>query len=151
MISHEMPSDIFTLYVLNFSAENQHICTIDIIPPHWHDNCTGSWNLPSCKTRTFLFHKVDRYHCCWWPGDARSQGISYHDTGLVKLGWLCPLTLRVNSLAHGGLGWKFKSIIFKPIILNSNMGTHYETAREWMPDNLSTKKLWLEQLMVWWC
>ena len=26
------------------------------------------------------------YHGCWWPGDARSQGISSHNVDPVKLG-----------------------------------------------------------------
>ena len=27
-----------------------------------------------------------QYHGCWYPGDARSQGISSHDIGLISPG-----------------------------------------------------------------
>ena len=37
--------------------KHKNISTIYIIPPHWQD--TGSWNLSSCKTRTYLFYIVN--------------------------------------------------------------------------------------------
>ena len=42
---------------------------------------TGSWNPCSCKARTFL--SCGQFYGCWWPGDARSQGISSHGIDLV--------------------------------------------------------------------
>ena len=32
-----------------------------------------------------LFILCRQYHGCWWPGNARSQGISSNDIGLVIL------------------------------------------------------------------
>ena len=32
-----------------------------------------------------LFILCRQYHGCWWPGNARSQGISSNDIGLVVL------------------------------------------------------------------
>ena len=38
-----------------------------------------------------------QYHCCWWPGDARSHSISNHDIYYVEPDQFGPRTLRVNS------------------------------------------------------
>ena len=35
------------------------------------------------KTRTCWSHRPGHYHCCWWPGHARSQGIRSNGTELV--------------------------------------------------------------------
>ena len=32
-----------------------------------------------------MFIMYYQYHCCWWPGDARSQGIRSHNIDLVPL------------------------------------------------------------------
>ena len=39
-----------------FHMKHKNICTIYIITPHWRD--AGSWNLSSCRTRTYLFYIV---------------------------------------------------------------------------------------------
>ena len=36
------------------------------------------------------------YHGWWWPGEAKSQGISSHDIGLIGQKVLGPRTLRVK-------------------------------------------------------
>ena len=56
---------------------------------------TKNINPSSSCTITYLFYIVNG---CWCPGDARSQGISNHDTDLVKPRWLGPRTLRVKYI-----------------------------------------------------
>ena len=46
-----------------------------------------------------------QYHGCWWPGDARSQGIKKHNIGLVKPRELGPHTLRVKRCELGSIQW----------------------------------------------
>ena len=48
--------------------------------------------------------------------------------------------LRVNSLVPGQCGSKFKSMIFKLIIKNSSLATHYEIVLRWIPQNLTDEK-----------
>ena len=40
-----------------FPREFKRIFTFHVIAPQWHG--IGSWNLSSCKTRTYLFYKVN--------------------------------------------------------------------------------------------
>ena len=42
---------------------------------HWDD--IGVWNSLSWKTGDLCIPN-SQYHCCWWPGDARSQGNRSH-------------------------------------------------------------------------
>ena len=45
---------VLTLYVPFCSqSEYKYMFPFYVIAPHWHD--TGSWNISSCKTRTYLF------------------------------------------------------------------------------------------------
>ena len=41
----------------------------------------ASWKPLFWKTKIHLFYSL--YYCCWWPGNARSQGISSHGIDLV--------------------------------------------------------------------
>ena len=47
-----------------------------------HNNKTQVVEIPPQDKDLPTLH--DQYHGCWWPGDARSQGISNHDFDLVK-------------------------------------------------------------------
>ena len=49
--------DLLTLYMINFQREQKHILTFYVIPPHLYD--TGSGNLSSSKTRTYLSYIVN--------------------------------------------------------------------------------------------
>ena len=57
------------------------------------------------------------YHGCWWPGDARSQGISNHDIDQVKPGQLAPRTLTVKPIIRRqykrclGILWRMNHIL----------------------------------------
>ena len=57
----------------------------------------------------------------------------------------------LNSLAPGRCGSNFKSMNFRLIIGKSRLGTSYEVALWWMPENLTDDKSKLVQLMAWWC
>ena len=46
----------------------------------------------------------------------------------------------IYSLAPGRCGSNFKSIIFKLIIQNSNLGTFCEIALRWIPQNFINEK-----------
>ena len=46
-----------TLYELNFSVGTKTYIIFYVIYPHWH--CTGCWDSPSSKTRTYLFYIVN--------------------------------------------------------------------------------------------
>ena len=63
---------LFTCYF--FPKKHNHLFALHVIPPHWHD--IHNWNPSSYKT-------ISQYHGYWCPGDARSEGISNHDIGLV--------------------------------------------------------------------
>ena len=53
-----------------------------------------------------------------------------------------------NSLAPARCGSNFKCIIFRLIIQNSGLNTHYEIALRWMPQNCSYEKSTLVQVMA---
>ena len=55
------------------------------------------------------------------------------------------------SLAPGGYGSTFKSIIFRLITQNSSLGTWCEIVFRWMPQNLINRKSTLVQVMAWYC
>ena len=82
----------------------------------------GYKNPSSCETKTYLFYIVNIMaaddltmqgakasatmistmldcHGCWWPCDARSQGISNHDIYYVDLSWLL-MTLQHKEPGH---------------------------------------------------
>ena len=40
------------------------------------------------KAKAYLFILHIQYHCCWWPGDTRSQGISNDSIDLVILEYI---------------------------------------------------------------
>ena len=50
--------------------------------------------LPQVRQGLPILH--NQYHGCWWPGDARSQGISNHDIYNVELDHFGPHTLTVK-------------------------------------------------------
>ena len=107
-----------TLYMLIFQRDQKHIFTFYVIHPYWHD--TGSWNLPSNKARTYLFCSIvqSQNHGCWYPGNAKSQGVSNHDIYCVEPNLFGPHTLRVNSLAptpSGRYGNNLRSRILKSV------------------------------------
>ena len=59
--------------------------------------------LTSWKTKTYLSHtSYTKYHACWWwPGDARSQGISSH--GIISMDLALPdysniITVKVSYI-----------------------------------------------------
>ena len=56
-----------------------------------------------------------------------------------------------NSLAPRRHGSNFQNLIFKCILQNSRLGTHYEITFRWMPQNLTIEKSTLVQVMVWCC
>ena len=43
----------------------------------------------------FILHT--QYHSCWWPGDARSPGISSHGTGLIIPEYSSFITRMINK------------------------------------------------------
>ena len=55
----------------------------------------------------------------------------------------------VNSWASQRRESIFKSMIFKHMIWNSDLGTHCEIALRWMPQNLTNKKSTLVEVMAW--
>ena len=57
----------------------------------------------------------------------------------------------VNLWIPGWCGTMFYCILLKFIIQNSSLGTRYETALRWMPQNLSDEKSILVQVMAWCC
>ena len=75
--------------------QKKHTYLFTFLHTDWCD--TSSWNPSSCIT-----HLHSQYHGCWWPGDARIQGISNHDIDLIKPWKLIPLTSRfvVSSVAR---------------------------------------------------
>ena len=50
-----------------------------------------------------ILHSQD--HGCWWPGDARSQGINNRDIDLLKPGQFGLRTLRVKTRKCKKNGW----------------------------------------------
>ena len=54
-----------------------------------------------------------------------------------------------NSLAPGR--FKFKLVIFKPILVDGGWGMSYEIALRWMPQDLTDDKSTLVQVMAWCC
>ena len=69
--------------------KHKNISIIYIITPRWYD--TGSWNICSCKTRSYLYYIVNVMGTWWWKEPGHQQ--PWH--------WLCwtgiirPRTLRV--------------------------------------------------------
>ena len=57
--------------------------------------------------------------------------------------WLYVISL--NSLAPGRFKFRFRLVIFKPILVNGGSGISYEIALRWMPQDKST----LVQVMAW--
>ena len=55
----------------------------------------------------------------------------------------------INSLASGRCGSNFEGIIFKLIIQNSRLDSHYKIALGWMPQNFTYEKSSLVQVMAW--
>ena len=53
---------------------------------------------------------------CWWPGDARSQGINSHDNDPIKSRSLYPHTLEVKIAAIAILGFKHRVLYFAPCV-----------------------------------
>ena len=58
-----------------YFMKHKNTFTFCIINQHW--NGTDSLYPSSMKTMTCL-SRMGQYCCCWWPGDAKSQGISSH-------------------------------------------------------------------------
>ena len=105
------------------------------------------------ETDLFILHS--QCHCCWWPGDARSQGISSHGITLDLPEYSGFSTRRLNSALnwwdeinnspfHGDIGEKiyiwlavhchflgFLWQIHKEIIL-SNFTTIWDGAKSWL-------------------
>ena len=48
---------VSTFYVLFCHQKHNHVFTISIIPPHWHD--TSCWNPSSCESKTWLVFIVN--------------------------------------------------------------------------------------------
>ena len=65
--------------------KSKHVSAIYVIPPHW--NAYVIEILP--PEHMGLRILCCQYHCCWWSGDLRSQGISSHDIGRIcpELSW----------------------------------------------------------------
>ena len=118
---------MFPLYDVIMHRIYKDVSAIYIIPPHWHD--TGSWDPSSCKTRTYLFYKVN-------VKDADvlvTQGLEASVT-MIFTGWtgiIRARTWRVNKL----IAWTkwptfcrghFQQILFElslkfvPTLLNNN-------------------------------
>ena len=57
--------------------------------------------------------------------------------------WLC-----FNSLGPGRFKFKFRLVIFKPILVNGGWGISYEIALRWMPQDLTDDKSTLVQVMA---
>ena len=56
--------------------KHQNIFEFSIIPQPWDG--AGSWKSLPVEDKD-LFILYIKYHGCWWPGNARSQGISSND------------------------------------------------------------------------
>ena len=62
-----------------FTKHRKCICTFIIISQRIDG--TGSWIFFLVEDKDpLILHS--QYHCCWWPGNARSQGISNHGIDL---------------------------------------------------------------------
>ena len=78
-----------------FQETESHICVLYHFPTFW-------WHM---LLKSFLMEDRDlpilhsQYHGCWWPGDARSQGISSHGADLVLLKYSSFTTRWVNFVA----------------------------------------------------
>ena len=113
--------------MLNCSEGAKHVFIFYVIPPCWYDK--GSWNPSYGKTRTDLFLH-GQYHGCWWPGDARSQGISNNDIQYVKPNKFGPRTFRIitgreilwDLVGHIEKCTPISKNIFKIFIIQINFG-----------------------------
>ena len=67
--------------VINFQNINKHLQVVEI--------CLAE------ERSLFILH--NQYHCCWWPGDTRSQDISNHGIGLICMEYSHFSTKRVKA------------------------------------------------------
>ena len=81
MISHG-------LYILYLFETHKYICSLDDVAV-WNP---FSWNTRECVSNS-------QYHCCWWPGNTRSQVISRRVIDLVLLEYSC-LNKRVKHFVR---------------------------------------------------
>ena len=67
-----------------WSTHIMGLFAFSIISQNWYhfSKLRCSWNPSPWKTRTYLSIK-GQCHGCWWPGDARSQGIHSHVVVLI--------------------------------------------------------------------
>ena len=95
----------------------------------------------------FILH--DQCYGCWWPGDARSQGISSH--GIDLLLPECPSfsTRRVNTLRPRQNGRHFADEIFKCILLNENVWITIKNSLKFVPKGPINNIPALVQIMAW--
>ena len=89
------------------------------------------------------------YHCCWWPGDARSQGISSHGIDLVLLEYSCFSTQSFNTLRPRQNGRHFADDIFKCIFLNENLWISIKFSLKFVPKGPINHIPALVQIMAW--
>ena len=68
-------------------------------------------NIPWGTQRSFTLHS--QYHGCWWPGDARSQGISSYiiDLNLLKYSSICIVCVDVCGVLHHNQVWHCCDVI----------------------------------------
>ena len=76
-----------------------HVFPFSIIFPHWDEAAAEIFPQGRQWPWPILYNQ---YHGCWWPGDARSQGISCHCIDLVHPKYFRLSTRRVNWLTHCG-------------------------------------------------
>ena len=68
---------MLTLYVLNLGNINIYLHFVSFL----HIDTT---QVVEIRPQIRQEPTYSQYHGCWCPGDVRSQGISSHDTDLVK-------------------------------------------------------------------
>ena len=129
-----------------------------------HANCRFEWRCPQIiiKVRkavqdSFLYFISRLLHVIYTIIVTRSASIMNEHTvhpcslehGSCFVAFCYGLLLdNVNSLAPGRFEFKFRLVIFKPILVNDGWGISYEITLRWMPQDLTDDEATLVQVMA---
>ena len=95
-------------------------------------------------------HSQSEYHYCWWPGDARYQGISIHGIDLTIPIYSSFSTRRVKILMSGQNGWHFADNIFKYTSMNEYVWGFVKNVNETCSSNPIDKSTLVQVMALHW-
>ena len=96
-----------------------------------------------------LFIRCNQHHGCWWPGDARCQGISSYCIDLDILEYSGFSTRSINTLRPRQNGRRFTDDTFKRIFLNGSVRISIKFSLKFIPKSPINNIPALVQIMAW--